>query len=40
MNMNKKKKMDAYNMFLLLFNQKYLQKPPTKLVGLSVGNSP
>jgi hypothetical protein len=26
--------------FLLLFNQKYLQKPQTKLVGLAIGNSP
>jgi hypothetical protein len=27
-------------LFILLFKQKYLQKPPTKLVGLSVGISP
>jgi hypothetical protein len=26
-------------LFLLLFNKKYLQKPPTKFVGFSVGNS-
>jgi hypothetical protein len=38
MNMNKNGDVAENVLFLLLFHQKYLQKP--KLVGLSVGNSP